>query len=231
MPKQLDHPFPSSPSRPPKYHISFSHGEKLLQSVGFGALYSARIYIATAIGKNEIKWRGDDSFFVEDIGLTVKGDGLEDIMEHELSKTEEAWELPDPYLGDATAIATGERRKVRRTALDSEGEDVKEKTKTKEPKEPKASKKPRASADGLTTLSEICAAIGIEPRDARAILRKSNTAKPDAGWAWSAKEATSIKQLLSGKDKDNGGDKTPTAKARTSDKEPAPTKEKRKTRR
>lgn len=211
---KLDHPFPSSPSRPPKYHISFSHGDKLLQSVGFGAAYSARIFIETVVGENEIKWRGDDSFHIEDIGVTVKGTGLEDIMEHDLTKAEEDWELPDPYLGDATAIATGERRKIKAARpSDSAGPDgsgtERKKRDDDTPKTERKASKPRASADGLTTLAQICEDIGMEPREARVILRKSDTKKPDAGWAWDPKEAAKVKATLSGKGKDNGGDKTP----------------------
>lgn len=240
---KLDHPFPSSPSRPPKFHISFIHtrGDRLLQSVGFGAIYSARKFIDTVVGESEIKWRGDDAFHVEDLDITVKGTGLEDIMEHDLTKAEEDWELPDPYLGDATSIATGERRKLappKRMSEADAAEDHKKQRGDAPAKAERKASKPRASVDGLTTLAQICEDIGMEPREARVILRKSDTKKPDAGWAWDPKEAAKVKATLSGKGKDNGGDKTPTGKrgeaeATPTRETPAPAKgkAKRKTRR
>lgn len=209
-------PFPSAPTRPPAYSFKFMRDpNKHVQTVGFGAEYSALAFIEAIVGENEIRWRDDGAFHIPDIGITVIGDGLEDVMEYSPTEEESAWELPSPYIEDAAAIATGEKRKIASTGGKNKltEEDTGDPT-TKEKRTPRA---PKASKDGLTSIARICADISMDPRDARSILRKSSTPKPDAGWAWSPAEAKKIAALLTAGAKDNGGDKTPAPKEKTNE--------------
>lgn len=196
---KLTPPFPSAPSRPPKYSFGFHRGDKLVRLEAFGAAYSALAYIQAVIGDNEIRWRGDDAFHVEDLGITVKGNGLEEVMEYTPTKAEADFVLPEPYASDAASIASGEtRRKLappKKVSEEEHNESSRKGTKRTPPRAP--------VPDGFISLAAICADIGMEPRDARAILRKKAT-KSEHGWAWPTAEAKKIKSMLSGKDEHDG---------------------------
>lgn len=211
MAKQLEPPFPSSPHRPPRYSFQFFRGDKRVMIQNFFATYAASRYIDAVVGDNEIRWRGEDAFIVPDLGVTIKGDNLETVMEYESKGAEAEWELPEPHATDAKFIATGERRKASPPARMSEDDTDRAKQRGDKPKR---SGPPRAVPDGMISLAAICEGIGMAPRDARAILRKKAD-KPDHGWAWPAAEANKIKAMLAGKN--NGGDNTPAPKEKNNE--------------
>lgn len=182
----LEKPFPSNPHRPAKHVIWFSRRNNLLQINGFCTLYAAKKFVEAVIGDEEYKWRDTNEFITVDSGMIVKSDTLEDIIEHEYSPQETAWALPEPYASEAHFLATGERYSAKPPPKDFEVVPIPQ----------RRSSTPRPSRDGLTTLATICADIKLDPREARAILRKSNTPKPATGWSGDDAWAKSIKQLL-----------------------------------
>jgi hypothetical protein len=197
--------FPSSPQRPPEHTVYFTRGDIRIV-IPFGATYSAKKFIASALDDEpEAKWK--DEFTLKAGDITIRCEpGLEHIMEYKLTPQERAWQLPSPYTGYADIIRTGKSHKIPPSPAPSGIQyqkggtlpgDTKTKTKAKSstPQE-KSSREPRQSRDGLTSIADICATLKIEPRVARAILRKSNTPKPPHGWAWDAKAAASITALI-----------------------------------
>lgn len=55
---------------------------------------------------------------------------------------------------------------------------------------------PRASRDGLVPIADIAAELGIEPREARAVLRGLKVEKPAAGWAFPAAEVPAVRERI-----------------------------------
>lgn len=68
-------------------------------------------------------------------------------------------------------------------------------TREKNRRKTRAKSSPAVTRNGLVSISDICAEIGMNPRDARKILR-NKVEKPDAGWAWPESEVANIKKLL-----------------------------------
>ena len=61
----------------------------------------------------------------------------------------------------------------------------------------KASKAISASAKGKYTLKDLCMEIGMEPSQARRLLRSSGKKPPSGGWVWdSPKEVEGVKRFL-----------------------------------
>jgi len=184
----LEQPFPSSPSRPPKFSIycRYPHnapmGEARRFVWTFSAAYAARHFIDRIIGEDKFKWKRRNIIQTArgvEIRVLDEDDGLETVMEYEMTRAEEAWQIPEP------------RCRELETFLRPLGDEART--------EPHAARTtaPRASRDGLVSMAQICARVGIEPRDGRAALRRARIDKPDAGWAWAADEAVKIEKLLS----------------------------------
>lgn len=59
---------------------------------------------------------------------------------------------------------------------------------------PRTPRTPRA--EGLVTLAELCEQIGMDPKDARGLLRRGPFTKGSSGWAWSEGEAREVGKWL-----------------------------------
>lgn len=186
----LEHAFPSSPSRPPKYSIYCRYPWNAPQGEGrrfvwtFRATYAARHFIDRIIGNEKFKWKRRNVILTErgvEIRVLDEDDGLEKVMEYEMTSAEEAWVIPKPYCDELASFLRPFSDQPGAAAI------------------PRAARAApvRASRDGLVTVAQMCARLGIEPRDGRAALRRARIEQPPAGWAWPPEEAAKIERVLS----------------------------------
>lgn len=153
----------------------------------FHATYAAKEFIDTLLQGSPFKWINAQTILSNN-GFKIKAEyhcSLEEVIEYTPKGKEQDFEFPVPYNGMFSRFA--------RIALAPEGH-VEAPTRQKEPKKERAPSEPRP--DGLISLADIVAELGIEPRDARQILRKSDLEKPSYGWAWPSSEVDRIKKLL-----------------------------------
>lgn len=193
----LERAFPSSPKIPPKFLICVTKG-KSVNTEAFVAIYAAHTFVLAVVNERKYKWIDDNTIAIDDTFLKCE-QGLDTIIEHKLTTTEREWQLPEPYASRARFLATGERHEVDVKAMVNARAEraVKAQTGVKAQRaENRAPPPKRQDREGLTTIQDICATLKIEPRIARAVLRKSNTPKPDVGWAWSSAEAKKIEALI-----------------------------------
>jgi len=195
--KQLGDAFPSSPVRPPNYSLAFFVDGERTADYAFCGTYAAKHFFEAVINDRPYKWLDDRTIETSDgvkPQLRVRGsveNDLEEIIEHEYTELEEAWALPLPYDEYAQSLARGVKHKI-----EPKEEQQPQEKKPKE-KKPKKERKSPPVPDGLITIQDICAEIGMEPVEARKILRKNKTPKPDHGrWAWDEKGAKQIKKEL-----------------------------------
>lgn len=185
----LEHPFPCSPSRPPRVVLYCRYPHDAKQGEGrrfvwtFGALYSARRFVDEIIGDGKFKWKRRNVIVTArgvEIRVLEEDDGLELVMDHELSDAEAAWIIPEPKASELRSFLR---------PFDAPG------TIAETPRTARA-QPVRTSRDGLVTVAQLCARLDIEPRDGRAILRRAKVAQPPAGWAWPPDEAAKIEKIL-----------------------------------
>lgn len=198
--KMLPKPFPSSPAIKPQHVLKITKTDdpNVLLVLGFAAAYSAVAFIGECCNHKmgKLKWKDKDTVILPG-DLLMSSDTIEDLFEYELSKEENDFELPEPYSTHAKNILEG---KPFTTSQPNTERAERPKRESREPSAPREPRTPKPSRDGLVTLATICEEIGIEPRDARMILRKKFANKPDAGWAWPDNVANDIRKLLSKKD-------------------------------
>ena len=201
----LPSPFPSSPKRPPKYVLKVENKQTgLFYITNFCELYPFKYLVSLILDDREWKWTSDKMITADD-GITLTSDNLEQVVEYKLTPKERQWVPPSPYYGQWHNIAAGkqplEKRQRPATAASEKTEDEPKRTSKKrataDPQQPeRPPKRPRASRDGLTDLASIAAELKLEPKTCRVALRKSNTPKPDAGWAWPGNEVETIKAVI-----------------------------------
>ena len=189
----LPAPFPASPTRPPVYGF-FTYNADRIQFHNFAAAYAAKKFLDFMIQGHDYKWTETGAIHIPATGITIKGEHhthLEKIIQYKLSSIENEWIIPEPMarqyrqiLALPEPIDTGVKDPIS--------------AESKPAREPKLARTsaPRPSKDGLITIQQIAQELNMEPGEARAILRKSNTPKPDAGWAWPQQEVAAIKKVL-----------------------------------
>jgi hypothetical protein len=178
----LEEPYPSSPSRPPKYVIYTDKGVHT-----FCALYAAKHALDLIIGDRPYSW-ADDSRIIFEEGGYVRSAHLEEIMEHEFTEAEAAFIVPEPYRSAYTGKDPDIEARLpvsRRSTSDDRDE-------------PKPKPKSRNNG-GLVSVGDIATQLGIEPRVARATLRAMRVSKPTHGWAWEQDEADRIMEQIRAK--------------------------------
>lgn len=204
----LPTPFPASPTRQPKYVVRFENKQTgLFYLTNFCELYAAKYPVALVLDDREWVWKDEKTAVATD-GMIVHSDDLEEIVEYKLTTKERQWVPPSPYFGQWHNIAAGQpihekREKRSQAAGDNESDDApakREKRATKQPREPDSTPKrertARPAKDGLVSVADVAAQLGKDPKACRIALRKSNTPKPDAGWAWPASEVDAVKAII-----------------------------------
>ncbi len=184
----LDEPYPSSPTRPPKWGFFFRFQGKYCFH-NYYSLYAAKKEIEAFIDGQSYKWLGPRQILCDN-GLSIQSeqdDGMEKVIEYELTPLEDQWQVPEP-------MSSNIRRFLSKPILRPEGTSSPIPLEAPPPRrEPRA---PRPSKDGLVTIAIIAQDISLDPREARAALRALKIEKPDAGWAWPSDEAEKIKEQL-----------------------------------
>jgi hypothetical protein len=188
---------PASPRRNPTHSLKVWNGSRFA-TFAWTKAFAAKKAVDFLIGEDEYKWL-DNRTIITDSGIKIKSDELEDIMEHEFSKSEQEWDFA-PHDQDGFAL-----RAMRKSDEDLVTERKERNVRTayvgderpKASRKEKGSSKPRASRDGLVTIQAICEELGIDPRDARRVLRGSKTfQKGESGWAWPEGQADEVRKFL-----------------------------------
>lgn len=207
----LEEPFSSSPVRPPRFTLVMTrigddagcfdpNGTRRLWTWAFYADYAARRALDFLISDRDTRWIDDNTLIIgEKLKVTSSRlpAGLSDILEHEFTTQERAWELPsDYYRIGASMFVDREPEWFDKPVAD----DKPSRTKPTKPEKPAPT--PRPSKEGLVDLPAVIAQVSppIDAKEARGILRKHAT-KPAEGWAWPKSEVAGIVALLKEKRK------------------------------
>lgn len=185
-------PFGSCPSRPPKIGIYMTKGENQSYK-GFYAMYAARKFLDVLFedeGLTRIKGiTGEDDTVLTESGMSIRiYQHLDELLTYKYSTDEEKWELPENYVNDAI--------RFRSMGFDAPNYAAKDPDAPKAERVKKEPKEKRPSKEGLVTIQQIAEELKMEPREARGILRKMKTLKPELGWCWAPAESVEIKKLV-----------------------------------
>jgi len=190
--------FPSSPTRPPKWGIRINGRRNQNWHFAFCGTYAARHFIEAVMAQTTYKWVSNEELEIfEPLSLTLtceQPNGLDAIMEHKLTKEEEAYTLPTPY-PQQIAQMLGRPYALAGRPDASPGEETPAKPAKRARQRPeRESGKAKAIPDGLIPLD----AITKDPKKARNILRAANFPKPASGkWLFTPQEAEAAKKVLS----------------------------------
>jgi hypothetical protein len=192
---RLADPFPSSPTKPPRFVLYCNNHENERQYVvNAFSVYAARKLFDALVGENEVEPSPLDPDRTMTFGdIDIKSEQMDKILAHQYSKEEEEWELPQPYPGDIDAFLTGRRMSKR---LDGEEGPKRIAKEGDNPQQVKREAKPKVDRSKFITVQSLAADIGIDPRDARAALRKARVEKPAGGWLGDETWAKGIRDIL-----------------------------------
>jgi len=206
----LKHWAPSSPHRPPKYNLKLSRGKQFLATMSFCAEYAATYMIdLLRADADKTTWVNPKTITFEhgDFSITVEGDHLELLCEYKMTPKEKEWVPPEPYAslwpsyltdrpGQPIRLDTPEAPVAPKGPVRTSDKHPNPQQVPKRNHEVSPPKKAKVSKDGLVSIGDIAEQMKVLPRDARQILRKTKTPKPDAGWAWPKSEVEKIKGII-----------------------------------
>jgi hypothetical protein len=194
----LSHPYPSSPRRLPTHYVSITCGKRY-HSETFSAAYAARAFVDHVVGDQAYKWLSHTKIRTEE-DVIVESPQLEDIIEHDLTPAEKEWSISDEDKRTIFYVVTGRRLRIRPFNDKKMYESVADpkrvvQTIRDNPMGPSfAISKP----NGLVSIGDICARIGMDPSKARRTLRASTQLAHQARgrWAWPDSEVDAIIKIL-----------------------------------
>ena len=187
----LEEPFTSAPRRNARYVLYCNnHDSERQYVVNSYARYAIRKIFDALVGENEIDPSPLDPDRTMTFGdIDIRSEQMDEILAHVYTSEEEAWELPAPYPTDIDNFLHGARMSK---ALDDPTKPKPERA----PREPKPVKE-RIDRSQFITVQSLAEDIGIDPRDARAALRKAKIEKPSIGWMWeNEKDTKEVKKIL-----------------------------------
>lgn len=209
----LERPFPSSPAHPPRYCLYCSNEFGRRYVVTFYATYAAKRFIDIVTG-GEYKWVHCQKIESPNgvvIASTTEPNpkpsqhrvvDLEEIIEHEYSAAEEAWDIPEPYATQwpmfpalGTPEADDGRTHGRLAVSGAASGRFEPAERPKPPAKPPREPRPQRVA-GNVTVGAIASQLGIEATKARAALRAAKEAKPPQGWEWPNGDVERIKAVI-----------------------------------
>jgi hypothetical protein len=167
----------------------------------FDGTNEAKTVLDKMIGKDKPMWKTSTQFTTKEDALSVSCEELEDIMEFE-KKDEDLWVIPDEMLKQINAFLTGKWPESKNSPDHEVGHGGDKKTPVRAPKrflgpvKKRTTTATRAPKEGMTTLSDLCAKLKIDPHDARKAMRTAKWEKPEGVWAWPTKEAAAIEKKL-----------------------------------
>jgi len=187
----LKEPWGSSPGRPPQFVLyCVNHESDRQYIINARELYAIRKIFDAIVGENEIEPSPTCDKTVTFGDIDIKSDQLKQILDHQYTKAEEAFELPVPYPEQIDLFLHGPRMsRELPTADDGTPKPPRE-------KKPPVEKKPKIDRSGKITVQQLAEEAGIDPRDARAALRKAKIDKPAGGWLGDEAWAKTIRPVL-----------------------------------
>lgn len=187
----LEEAWSSSPTRPPRYVLyCVNHDSDRQYVINSFGLYAIRKIFDALVGENEVEPSPLDEHTVTFGDIDIKSDQMRAILDHQYSKAEEEWVLSTPYPEQIDLFLHGPRmsRELQRPRDDGD----KPKREKKEPVE----RKPKMDRSQFITVQSIAEELKIDPRDARAALRKAKVEKPAGGWLGDETWAKGIRDIL-----------------------------------
>jgi hypothetical protein len=189
---KLEPAWPSAPVRNPRYCLYCTNHESERQYIvnSYGLYAIRKIFDALTEGQELEPSPLDPERTVCFGDIDIKSDELKEIMAHKYSAEEEAWELPVPYPQEIERFLHGPRMSKdlgESTTVNEKGDVV------RAPPKPKA---PKIDRSKFITVQSLAEEIGIDPRDARAALRKAKVEKPEGGWLGDEEWAKGIRDVL-----------------------------------
>jgi hypothetical protein len=182
--------FPASPTRPPKYvFYCNNHANGRLYVVNASALYAARkLYDRLTLDQDDVYASPLDKFTMCFGDVDIRCEQLAEVLAHKYTKEEEEWPLPSPYPNEIHLFLHGPTMgKAKLESTTAPGKLV------------SAAPKAKVDRTGKTSIQDLCAQLNIEPRDARAALRKAKVEKPSGGWLFAADQIEAIIKIIKGK--------------------------------
>jgi len=180
-------PYASAPRHPARYVLYLTRvGDASTSCMvkAFAAPYVARKFLDALLADDGYVWQ-DETTIRSETGVVVSTrwfpDALRACVEHRYTAAETAWTLDSTSASHARLFRHGPD--VREAAAGGVEDVV---------RTPRPAPQPRAPRDGLVTVADIAAELGVEPRVARQALRGLGVEKPAAGWAWPASEAAAV---------------------------------------
>lgn len=189
---KLPDPFPSAPHRAASIVMRFRSPEDRnntdhLWVIGFNELYAAKVFFDSVFG-TKYKWLSE--LEVQASNTIMKCEDIDTIVNYKLKNKEKEWTLPEPYMGYANSIREGKRLRI-------EGEKHPKRSENTAKDKPKDAPKTRQrTPNGLVSIAAIASDLGIDTREARAILRKSTIKKPQGGWAFEPDQVEEVKKVI-----------------------------------
>lgn len=177
-------PMPASPINPPILNVWFTSADGRKANLGFAALHGARKAVDFAIRDQKPHWIDDNTIKVGSVTISTDSapDGLSQILEHDFTPRERAWELPRAYMQRIHSAF------IEQAPIDDYLEQP-DRPATKTPKPEKAPKPVKPT--GLIDLPTLLADTDIEPKEARNALRKLGIDKPAHGrWEFPESDAS-----------------------------------------
>jgi hypothetical protein len=104
---ELEHPWPSSPFRTPRYCLYCDHASGRRWIVSSYSRYAIRRTFDAIVGKVPFTVKGDT---ITTGDLQIFSYEMKEILQHKLTPAEQAWEFPPNMLRDANQLVTGMRR-------------------------------------------------------------------------------------------------------------------------
>jgi hypothetical protein len=190
----LEDAWSSSPTKPPRYVLyCYNHESERQYIVNSYGLYAIRKIFDALTEGQEIEPSPLDPDHTMTFGnIDIKSDQMQQILDHQYSKTEEEWQLPVPYPNDISAFLHGARMRT----------DVSDPDAPKPVKESRAPKESKVDRSQFITVQQLAEEAKIDPRDARAALRKAKVEKPSGGWLGDEAWAKGIREILAKAAKD-----------------------------
>jgi hypothetical protein len=157
-------------------------------------MYAAKKTFDYLVRDDDYTWTQPDEVTTQG-GLIIKATGLagrsalEAIIEYEYTDAEDEWH-PSDYDCRGLDVMRAEHFTPRAAP------ELRVVEGGKKERAPRPERAPKPSRDGLVSVGDIAKELGVEPREARGVLRSLKLPKPDAGWAWPAAEAETIKTKI-----------------------------------
>lgn len=191
----LREPFPSSPTRLPRYELKVKHNNGKICIKSFCEVYPAKKFIEALMGEEEWGWLNTSTISCGD--MIIKSRHLARFITYVYTPEEASWILPMPHNYHARVIAhneshsealvaTGERaQKPEQAPSGAPGESSARKSR-KSRRASTSSPSPKATKvnnGDLLGIADIAERTKLTPSKVRATLRKKAT-KPSEGWQW-----------------------------------------------